>query len=72
VDARDQIRGQATAFAQALAGSAAPEAAAWAAALDWFAKRIRGGQLSYLVHQEFVDRFDVDPYDTTSGQETPR
>jgi hypothetical protein len=62
VDARDQIRQQASAFSSALAGSDDPEAAAWAAALDWFAKRIRGGQLSYLVHQEFVQRFGVDPY----------
>ncbi|MGP4103237.1 hypothetical protein [Nonomuraea sp. KM90] len=48
--------------AAALAGSADPAAAAWAEALKWFAKRIKGGQLSMLVHQDVVRRFGVDPY----------
>ncbi|MEV4188811.1 hypothetical protein AB0J28_46000 [Streptosporangium canum] len=61
-DARAQVRGWAEEYAAALADSADPAAAAWAQALEWFAKRTKGGQLSMLVHQEFVDRFSVDPY----------
>ncbi|WP_329431108.1 hypothetical protein OG339_48960 (plasmid) [Streptosporangium sp. NBC_01495] len=61
-DARAQVRGWAEEYAAALADSADPAAAAWAEALEWFAKRTKGGQLSILVHQDFVRRFGVDPY----------
>ncbi|MFD0885764.1 hypothetical protein ACFQ08_14530 [Streptosporangium algeriense] len=61
-DARAQIRGWAEEYAAALAGSADPDAAGWAQALEWFAKRTKGGQLSYLVHQDFIARFGIDPY----------
>ncbi|MFI6505439.1 hypothetical protein [Nonomuraea typhae] len=61
-DARAQVRGWAEEYAAALAGSADPNAASWAEALEWFAKRTKGGQLSYLVHQDFVARFGIDPY----------
>ncbi|MGW4802271.1 hypothetical protein ACWEPC_58655 [Nonomuraea sp. NPDC004297] len=46
----------------ALAGSADPDAAGWTQALEWFAKRTKGGRLSYLVHQDFIARFGIDPY----------
>jgi hypothetical protein len=61
-DARAQVRGWAEEYAAALADSVDPAAAGWAEALDWFAKRTKGGSLSMLVHQEFAARFGVDPY----------
>ena len=61
-DARAQVRGWAEEYATALAGSDDPAAAGWAEALAWFAKRTKGGQLSMLVHQDFVQRFGVDPF----------
>ncbi|KAB2350003.1 hypothetical protein [Actinomadura rudentiformis] len=66
-DARAQIRGWAEEYAAALTDSADPAAAAWAEALEWFAKRTKGGSLSMLVHQEFAARFGVDPYATGSS-----
>jgi hypothetical protein len=67
-DARAQVRGWAGEYAAALADSTDPAAAAWAEALAWFAKRTKGGQLSYLVHQEFVERFGVAPYAEDSAK----
>lgn len=59
VVAREQVRGGAEEYAAALADSVDPAAAAWAEALDWFAERTKGGGLSMLVLQEFVERFGV-------------
>ncbi|SEG94210.1 hypothetical protein SAMN04489712_1449 [Thermomonospora echinospora] len=70
-DARAQVRGWAEEYAAALADSDDPAAAAWAEALAWFAKRTKGGSLSMLVHQEFVERFGVDPY-AEDSKETSR
>ncbi|MFG1858402.1 hypothetical protein ACGFJT_41685 [Actinomadura geliboluensis] len=67
-DARAQVRDWAEEYAAALADSDDPAAAAWAEALAWFAKRIKGGQLSYLVHQEFVERFGVSPCADDDGR----
>lgn len=68
--AREQVRSWAKEYAAALAGSADPAAATWAEALAWFAKRTKGGSLSMLVHQEFVERFGVDPYADASAQDS--
>lgn len=60
----------ARAYSLALLTSDHPDAGAWSAALVWFANRGRGGQLSSLMHREFVDRFGVDPHAETHMRHT--
>lgn len=36
-----------------------PDARTWAETLGWFRKRIKGGQLSILVQQDFDEKFGL-------------
>lgn len=66
--ARLRMRELACDYAAALATSDHPDAAAWAAALAWFAKRTRGGQIELHMHREFVERFGVDLAETDTTE----
>ncbi|MCW2917028.1 MAG: hypothetical protein JWN52_5096 [Actinomycetia bacterium] len=59
--ARHQITKEANDYSAALAGSADPDAAAWAEALTWITTRISGGAAGIRAHHQFVRRFGVDP-----------
>jgi hypothetical protein len=49
-----------------------PEADAWARALDWFGKRIKGGHLSILVQQDFDERFGIVDWSTFAASSTEK
>lgn len=70
--ARLRMRELACDYAAALATSDHPDAAAWAAALTWFSKRTRGGQIEWHMHREFVEQFGVDLAPPTTDEAPAR
>lgn len=73
IAARQWVRERAEEYAAALVNSGHPDAGAWVDALTWFTRRIYGGRVEFLAHQEFAGRFGVDPYanDTSMKEVRP-